>query len=429
MASPREKFDQLLADILKADGPEGVVDCFDFLFSAFVITQDGLVVGANDEFMSMIEYSRAELYGMSALDLVVEEERHATAARFSNDSAERYELQVLPKSRQPKLATVLPRIFFVGDEKYRLAELFDITSEHKKAIELKESEEKFHSVFEQAAVGIARVSPTGAFLEVNQKLCDILGYSKAELIEKTFQEITHPDDLESDLNLVQQTLDNKRSTYNMEKRYFHKKGPTIWISLTVSLIRSATGTPKYFVSVLEDISFRKEIEQKLAIQASHDPLTGIGNRSTLAKELEKEVGRAIRYNRPLSLLMIDIDRFKRVNDEFGHQAGDKVLIELAKVFELAIRRADTAGRYGGEEFLVILPELDHEQALLLAERIRLAVEMRAVRVEGKMINVTISIGVASFPEHGVEAENLVHASDDAMYKAKENGRNQIASAS
>jgi diguanylate cyclase (GGDEF)-like protein/PAS domain S-box-containing protein len=428
LVSIREKFDQFLRDVLETDGPEGVVECLGFLFSAFVITRDGLVIAANDEFVKLVEYPRTELYGMRALDLIAVDERAAMEARFSKDVTKPYDLKLLPKSQKIKYVTVSPRIILVDAEKFRFAELVDITIQKEESITLQENEDKFHSVFEQAAVGIARVSPAGTFLEVNQKLCDILGYGKEELIEKTFQEMTHPDDLESDLELLQQTIDNKRSTYNMEKRFFHKKGSVIWVNLTVSLIRSPSGEPKYFVSVIEDISSRKEMERELILQANHDPLTGLGNRRTLAEELEKEVGRAARYSRPLSLLMIDIDHFKRVNDEYGHQAGDKVLVELAKIFELAIRMADTAGRYGGEEFLILLPELEHKQAVLLAERIRLEVESHAIRAEGKVINVSVSIGVSSYPEHGVEAEKLIQASDNAMYKAKNNGRNQTASA-
>ncbi len=128
---------------------------------------------------------------------------------------------------------------------------------------LEESGEAFRSTFNQAAVGIARVGLDGGWLQVNQKFCDIVGYSKDELMKLTFQDITHPDDLNSDLDRIQQMLDGLISSYSLEKRYFHKSGAIVWIYLTVGLARNPDGSPKYFISVVEDISRRKEVEHDL----------------------------------------------------------------------------------------------------------------------------------------------------------------------
>ena len=127
---------------------------------------------------------------------------------------------------------------------------------------LEESDERFRATFEQAAVGIAHVAPDGNWLRLNQKLCDILGYTVEELTRRTFQDITHPDDLESDLAQVKQVLAKELSSYSMEKRYFHKDGSIIWVNLTVSLVREVSGEPKYFISVIQDISARKQVEAK-----------------------------------------------------------------------------------------------------------------------------------------------------------------------
>ena len=127
---------------------------------------------------------------------------------------------------------------------------------------LEESDERFKATFEQAAVGIAHVALNGSWLRLNQRLCDILGYTVEELTRRTFQEITHPDDLESDLAQVKQVLAKELSSYSMEKRYFHKDGSIIWVNLTVSLVRDVSGEPKYFISVIQDISDRKQVEAK-----------------------------------------------------------------------------------------------------------------------------------------------------------------------
>ncbi len=290
---------------------------------------------------------------------------------------------------------------------------------------LLESEEKFRSVFEQAAMGIARVAPDGSFLEVNNKLCEIVGYTRDELVLLTFQDITHPDDLEIDLGYVRQMLAGVISTYTLEKRYIRKGGEVVWINLTVSLTRNDDGSPKYFVVTIEEISSRKQVEADLNFQLSHDKLTGLASRGITMSTIDKEIERAQRYKRPLSVLMIDIDHFKRVNDEFGHQRGDEVLHELGKVLMASIRGCDLAGRYGGEEFLIILPELAQKAAALLAERILRNVSAHQIKLGKKTISITVSIGVASLSGENETAEALITFADEAMYAAKKAGRNQV----
>jgi len=290
---------------------------------------------------------------------------------------------------------------------------------------LEENEEKFRSIFEQAAVGIARVGPDGSWLEVNDKICEIVGYSKDELLCLTFQDITYPDDLQTDLDFVQQLSDGVIDHYCMEKRYIKKDGELVWIELTVSLTRNPDGSPKYFVSVVEDISLRKQYEEELSYRLTHDFLTGLNSRGSLDATIIKEVERASRYGRPLSLLMVDIDHFKKVNDEHGHQNGDLVLREVARILSSSIRGCDTPGRFGGEEFIVVLPELDVTEAGQTAERIRSKIEAHPFSIKDGQIPITVSIGVGVLSEDTKNSNDLVKVADDAMYEAKQAGRNCV----
>jgi PAS domain S-box-containing protein len=138
----------------------------------------------------------------------------------------------------------------------------------ERTAEALEREERFHATFEQAAVGIAHVAPDGHFLRMNLKFCDIVGFSAEEMMTKTFQDITHPDDLDTDLEYVRQLLDGEKTSYSMEKRYYRKDGTIVWVNLTVSLVRDNEGNPKYFVSVVNDISEHKQAEE--ALRESHD---------------------------------------------------------------------------------------------------------------------------------------------------------------
>ena len=157
---------------------------------------------------------------------------------------------------------MLGAVIDITDRKQLEAALQDI--EARKHVEemLRESEERFRGTFEQAAVGIAHVAPDGRWLRVNRRLCDIVGYTEQELWTRTFQDLTHPDDLDRDLSYVRDMLDGKLQTYSMEKRYFRKDGSIAWGDLTVSLVREPSGQPKYFISVVQDIGARKQAESE-----------------------------------------------------------------------------------------------------------------------------------------------------------------------
>src|SRR5262245_52282544 len=136
--------------------------------------------------------------------------------------------------------------------------------ELKEVEALRDSEARFRAIFENAAVGIARIAPDGRFLEVNQRLCDIVGYTREEMMTKTFGAITHPGDLDADWNQARRLLAGEIRNYSMEKRYYRKDGSVVWINLTASTVRKGDGSPDYFVSVIEDISTRKRAEEKLS---------------------------------------------------------------------------------------------------------------------------------------------------------------------
>lgn len=160
--------------------------------------------------------------------------------------------------------------------------------------------------------------------------------------------------------------------------------------------------------------------------ATIDPLCGIPNRQTLLARLDEELARAARYKRPLSVVLVDIDHFKRLNDSHGHDAGDRVLHELAQLFSGSLRSVDIVGRYGGEEFLLILPETDADAAAAIAEKLRWTVGSReVVLADGERASVTLSAGVAGGPGELLKLDVLVRDADAALYSAKALGRNQV----
>jgi diguanylate cyclase len=181
----------------------------------------------------------------------------------------------------------------------------------------------------------------------------------------------------------------------------------------------------YILTVLVDITEQKQVEQHLFFQATHDELTGLTNRSEMRAALIKNLARAERYKEPFSLLLIDLDRFKIINDNYGHSAGDRVLKVFSGLAKQVARETDLLARWGGEEFIILLTNTDAIRATHIAERLRAATEETTIAVNQQNIRVTISIGVASYPDDGKSIEELISRADGALFEAKRNGRNRI----
>jgi diguanylate cyclase (GGDEF)-like protein len=182
------------------------------------------------------------------------------------------------------------------------------------------------------------------------------------------------------------------------------------------------------VDATETCLYQTKLDEALAIiaeQSVRDALTGVYNRRKLEEQLSAELARATRYKRALSLLMFDIDHFKRINDGFGHLAGDEVIRHVAKLASASLRDSDLIGRYGGEEFVVLLPEIAASGALVVAERIRASVAGTPATFEGREIAATISVGIAEAGSVPRTPESLLGDADEALYCSKKNGRNRV----
>ena len=308
----------------------------------------------------------------------------------------------------------------------------DITVQKRAERALRQSEERFRLSFENASIGMALVAPDGRFLRVNRALCNIVGMSEWVLLNTTFQAITHPDDLEADLELVRQMLAGEIRTYTMEKRYVHARRHVVWVNLSVSLARDNDGRPLHFISQITDITARREAERSreeavaaLAHAAVHDALTGLPNRVLLGDRLEQALMRSGRSGSPVAVLFLDLDRFKLINDSLGHAAGDQVLVTAAERLKATIRSGDAVARFGGDEFVVVAEQhVGGLPAAALAERLN-AVLSEPFTVDGSEVFLSASIGIAFGRGAEATAEGLLRDADAAMYRAKEGGRARV----
>jgi len=295
-----------------------------------------------------------------------------------------------------------------------LASLQDVTEARDTALALRRATQQFQSAFDNASIGMALVGLDGQWLEVNQALCELVGYSEQELQHLTFQDLTHPDDLDADLALVDDVLAGRRPGYQMHKRYIHADGRVIWALLSVSLATDEGGRPLHFISQIQDVTERRELEEQLRLQAEQDPLTGLANRRRFEQDLERQIERCARHGERAAVAVLDLDRFKGVNDAHGHVAGDRLLTAVATALQARRRATDVAARIGGDEFAVILIGVDERGAVTAATGIAAAIAEQA-RAAG--LEATASVGVAMI-EPGVSADELFARADGAMYEAK-----------
>jgi diguanylate cyclase (GGDEF)-like protein/PAS domain S-box-containing protein len=291
---------------------------------------------------------------------------------------------------------------------------------------LRESEERFASTMELAAIGIAHVEQGGRFRYVNPQLCEMLGYTEAELRSMTVKEISHPGDVNVTDELRDQLRAGKIKSFKMEKRYLRKDGSPIWVGLTIACKRDRSGQCLYDISIVEDISDRKGAEERIQYLATHDGLTGLPNRVMFGQLLGLAIETARRYDRKAAVLFIDLDRFKVINDTLGHEAGDVLLREMAARLRECLRASDVVARLGGDEFVVLLQEINSaEQATVVARNI-LSVVMKPVDILGQECRVTASIGICMHPADGQDDHAIMKNADMAMYLAKEEGKNTFA---
>lgn len=284
--------------------------------------------------------------------------------------------------------------------------------------ELQESEERFRSAFDYAPIGMALVTPSGRWLQVNRSLCEILGYSEAELLATDFQTITHPGDVSNAEAAITDLLAGNDLSRQMEKRYIHNRGHEVWAFLSISLARDAQDRSLRLIFQLQDITDRKQAEERLAHDATHDVLTGLPNRAYFTEQLQRVIEESVARPKPyFAVLFLDADRFKVINDSLGHMVGDQLLIGIAERLKRCLRPKDLVARLGGDEFTVLLEDIQApEEATLVAERIQKELSL-PFNLADREVFTSASVGIALDAGYQQPAEILRDA-DTAMYRAK-----------
>lgn len=285
-------------------------------------------------------------------------------------------------------------------------------------VKLLRSEDKFWTLFNSSPVGMAIVdAKTGNFLNVNGAILKSTGYTEKEFIMHSYWDITPKEYEEQELQQIND-LKEKGSFGPNQKEYIRKDGTKFPITISgVALID--TNDREIVLGIIEDISERKAYEKELEKLALYDYLTLLPNRRLIIERLHQAIAQSKREKTKLAILILDLDKFKQVNDMLGHYIGDAVLKETAKRINDVVRRdTDTVSRHGGDEFLVLLSDIRKEEdAVLIAKKI-CEILCKPFVIEENTVNISSSIGIAIYPQHGDDDDTLLRNADKALYKVK-----------
>lgn len=312
-------------------------------------------------------------------------------------------------------------------EKSALVALESVEQQIKERTEqLRRNNEELQQFFNQPYIGMMTARPDKSTINVNQRFCDMIGYSKEEMLHRTFEDITHPDDI--GINIYhERAMRGEIDSYRLEKRYVHKDGHIVYVDVAVSSVRDEFGQPEYFIAMIQDITERKATEDYIHKLAFYDPLTQLPNRRLLHERLKHSMEVTRRAGNQMAVMMLDLDKFKPVNDRLGHAAGDELLRQVATRLKVCLRESDTVARLGGDEFVVVLESIHSTHDVeKLANNIIETLNVPFKLTLNDDVHIGVSIGITFYPQHGDDCDILIGKADVALYQAKHSGRGRFA---
>ena len=388
----------------------------------------------NEATCRKLGYSQAELIGKSYRLTVPEDDIKGLFAASegvfkSGEPTKCYPHRVLNKD-----GGIIFAESFIGLRRNKQGEIIgfrtvsrDITERKQAEESLARSEERYRTILHNMQDSYIEVDLAGNFTFINEATCRNLGYTTDELIGQSFAKVAPDQDgLRDIFKAYNEVYRTGEPHTGFAFKVIRKDGSTGYAETSISLIKNGQGRPTGFRSVGRDVTERKQLEQKLMELATHDGLTGLPNRALLFDRFGIAMANAQRNKKKIAIMTLDLDLFKDVNDTLGHDMGDKVLIAVAARLTGALRKSDTVARMGGDEFVLLLWEVDYkDDAVGVAEKILEDFRQPFIS-DGHSLKVTVSIGIAIYPENGENMEELLKCSDRLLYSAKQNGGDRFA---
>ena len=394
----------------------------------FYKDKDGKYLGVNTLYLELLGLNKEEIIGKSVFEFMPNEialkyEQKDQELLANPDEIQVYEYIAFNQFTKKKYNTIIyKKLFF--DENNNVAGIIgstmDITAQKEIESTLTHQKNELETIFNISRDGIAVLDLESNFLEVNNSYLKMTGFTREELFSKSCISLTVPEDLERAKEALGSVLENGYLE-SFEKTCLVKDNRRLVISMSVSLMPDE----KRFLVSVKDITDMKKHEKQLEYIAHYDPLTGLPNRVLKSDRLRQAMVQTDRKSAHLAVVYLDLDGFKEVNDTYGHATGDQLLVGVSSRMKNVLREGDTLSRLGGDEFVAIIADMsDVSVALPIIERL-LETANQPVVVEEKIIHVSASIGISFYPqEDEVDGDQLIRQADQAMYEAKQSGKNR-----
>jgi diguanylate cyclase (GGDEF)-like protein/PAS domain S-box-containing protein len=378
----------------------------------------GKIVYANEEAYISRNSTKEEFIGSDMRQYMITEEIEKFEERTQNmleKGAVSFESMHTRKDGSKVPVETSGSIIESGGKKLLLGVIRDITERKKMEEDLRLKER----ILDRATDSVIVREPDGTIVYVNEMASALTGYTREELLGMNLSQLLTAEEAKVIDERAREML--SKGTITFESFDLRKDGSIVPVEVRATAIES--GGKKRYIAIVRDITERKKTEEYIKQLAYHDTLTGLPNRTLFSDRFDQALAHAARYQHKLALLVMDIDHFKDVNDSLGHVAGDNLLKETANRLAGILRKIDTVSRMGGDEFLLLLPEITgKENTAAVAQKI-LETVRKPIVLAGKELKVTASLGVALYPDDGNTLDSLMRNADDAMYRAKREGRN------
>jgi diguanylate cyclase (GGDEF)-like protein/PAS domain S-box-containing protein len=391
------------------------------------ILQHGKFVYVSELYQKLSGYTDTELIGTYSLNNIYPDDREMVREEaikcLKGESFEPYEYRFVKKNNKVMwvFETITPIVY--KEDRATLGSFMDITERKRIEEALRQSEEKYRTILESIQEGYFEVDLDGNFTFCNDSMSRLTGHSKEDLIGMNHKQLTNEETAKEVFQAFIDVYNTEEPSKGFDWQIIKKNGVEGYIEASVTLQKDSSGKPTGFKGMIRDITERKRTEQQINYMATHDALTGLPNRLMFSQLLNQAIRSAQRHRKQLAVLFIDLDRFKAINDSLGHEAGDRMLKEMARRFKRSLRAVDVVGRLGGDEFIILTEEVDElSQIANVAHKI-LTTTIQPMSLQGEECRVTASIGISIYPGDGTDEQTLIKNADIAMYFAKEEGKN------